>query len=94
MTSVEELRLEMDQLNGKLKALLIERLKLANRILSLKDEQGLARQDMARETAILESILTGELSPEETDYLRGVFEAVFKQTLLNSKRLCLKVSQA
>lgn len=42
------------------------------------------RQDKSREAEILDSILTNDLSPSESAYLREIFEFIFKQTLRNS----------
>lgn len=80
MTSLEELRRLMDQVNGELKSLLLERLRLAKRIMALKQELGQPPKDPGREGEILKMVLTAELSAHEREYLKAVFESVFSHT--------------
>ena len=74
---LNELRAQLDTLNGDLAALLERRFEITDEIGALKRDNAAPVRDRARELAILEQATRDLHDPDKAEDVAGVFEAVF-----------------
>mgnify|MGYP003312070470 CR=1 FL=1 len=82
MNELENLRSQIDQIDGELKQLLLKRLNVVLKIGEVKKQQGIDIQDLTRERAVLDNITAG-LSEQAREYVKNIYLEIIK----NSKNL-------
>jgi len=80
---LENLRIEMDEIDGEIIRLLNERAKIARKIGVVKAQAGLPIVDLDREEAILRRVCTGNNEHLTSDAL----ERIYKRIITESRRL-------
>ena len=84
---LNELRAQLDAINGELAVLLEKRFEITDEIGALKRDHSAPVRDRARELAILEKV-TGELhDPDKAEDVGAVFEAVFAASRRRQERI-------
>jgi len=78
---LEQLRLEMDEMNRSLLALLSERARVAQRIGEIKQKQGVPAFDPEREKNMLETLTELNEGPFDHATIRHLFKEIFKASL-------------
>jgi 3-deoxy-7-phosphoheptulonate synthase/chorismate mutase len=79
--SLEELRLEIDQINRELLQLISRRALVAQEIGYLKQEKGLDYFDPAREARILESLARQNPGPFSDEVVKRLFKQIFQASI-------------
>ena len=72
---IKELRKELDLLDDKISDLISERVKTARKIVEIKGQNDMPKDDLLRENAILKRI--SELHPENADLLKEIYGRIF-----------------
>lgn len=79
-TEIEQLRVRLDDLNGKLLELLSERVNIGRHIGELKRSAGLPLHDPAREREMLDRLAAQNAGPLDEATVRRLFGDIFKAT--------------
>jgi Chorismate mutase len=72
---IKELRKELDLLDDQISELLLKRIETGKKIVKLKKEAGISKDDPEREKEILERIT--ELHPENSELLKEIYRRIF-----------------
>ena len=72
---IEELRRELDVLDGKISDILSERVKIARKIVEIKGENSFPKDDFAREASIVERL--SKKHPEISELLKEIYGRIF-----------------
>ena len=84
--SLEQLREEIDKLDNELVSLFAKRMKIAEAVGKYKTQHGLQPLDNKRWKSVLESrISLGNKVGLSSDFIRSIFKAIHKQSLLIQK---------
>jgi 3-deoxy-7-phosphoheptulonate synthase/chorismate mutase len=75
--NIEELRLQVDEINNKLLALLNERASLVRKIGEFKVKNGLPIYDPAREQQIISYLLQQNRGPLDDSTVEALFKKIF-----------------
>ena len=75
--TLDELRIEIDQIDDEIASLLARRMALAGQVAAAKRETGAPVRQLARERAILARLGAG-LEPQYIPALETVYEAIFR----------------
>lgn len=76
MKELEEIRKEIDKLDGKIKTLFLERLSLCEKVAKIKGQSGTPIFDGKRENKIVEN-LTKNLTTREKEYIKKLYATIF-----------------
>lgn len=79
MDRIDDLRAEIDEIDDKIKALLIKRLDLSRKIGIEKKKSNLAVYDANREKCIVDGLTTG-LDESEIELISNVYAVIFEQS--------------
>ena len=72
---IEELRRELDTLDDKISNILSERVQIAKKIVEIKGENSIPKDDFSREKAILERL--SKMHPEISELLKEIYGRIF-----------------
>lgn len=78
---LEELRKELDVINGRLLELISERAAIVQKIGAVKQKQGVPKFDPVREHAMLEKLVEENKGPFDDATIRHLFKQIFKASL-------------
>lgn len=79
--TLEQLRKQLDHMNGQLLHILSERGAIAKEIGELKQKQGIPKFDPVREHAMLEQLVAMNTGPFDDATVRHLFKQIFKASL-------------
>ena len=72
---IKELRKELDSLDDKISELIQKRVEIGKKIVKLKKEAGISKDDPNREKEILERITAGK--SEVSELLKDIYKRIF-----------------
>ena len=72
---IKELRKKLDSLDDQISDLLLERIETGRKIVKLKKEAGISKDDLSREKEIIERITAGK--SEIADLLKEIYGRIF-----------------
>lgn len=84
---LNELRAQLDAINGDLAALLEKRFEITDEIGALKRDNAAPVRDRARELAILERVTAQLADKDKAEDVGAVFEAVFAASRRRQERI-------
>ncbi len=72
---INELREELDAIDDKIAGLVEKRVRIARKIVGIKQRSGFLKDDFVRENAILERL--SKLHPEISELLKNLYNRIF-----------------
>ena len=84
---LNELRTQLDEINGDLAALLERRFAITDEIGALKHDHSAPVRDRARELAILEQVTAQLSDKEKAEDIAAVFESIFAASRRRQEKL-------
>ena len=84
---LNELRAQLDAINGELAALLEKRFEITDEIGALKRDNSAPVRDRARELAILEQVTAQLADKDKAEDVGAVFEALFAASRRRQERI-------